>query len=105
LDKIGYALRIDDLPETFALKKDVVKWEEQFWKNKVSDEFFAARLIPRLRCMRHMREVAENAKHFAPIFHSWPNICHGMKTRPIREKKTCITAPMLQHKIRIGPTL
>lgn len=42
LDKIGYALRIDDLPETFALKKDVVKWEEQFWKNKVSDEFFAA---------------------------------------------------------------
>ncbi|MBX7050496.1 MAG: hypothetical protein K1X54_00530 [Flavobacteriales bacterium] len=42
LDKIGYALRIDDLPDFFALKADVIVWEEQFWKNKVDEHFFAA---------------------------------------------------------------
>lgn len=42
IDKIGYALRIDDLPDHFALKEDVIKWEKQFWLNEVNDRFFRA---------------------------------------------------------------
>ena len=29
--KVGFGLRIDDLPDHFALRDDVVRWEEQFW--------------------------------------------------------------------------
>ncbi len=42
LDKVGLALRIDDLPDYFALKKDVIEWESQFWKRAVNDAFFIA---------------------------------------------------------------
>ena len=42
LDKVGLALRIDDLPDHFNLKRDVIEWESQFWKRPVNDKFFLA---------------------------------------------------------------
>jgi hypothetical protein len=42
IDKIGFALRIDDLPDNFKLKQDVIQWEQQFWKNPINDKFFSA---------------------------------------------------------------
>ena len=37
VEKVGFALKIDDLPDTFDKKEKVVSWEKQFWKKKVSD--------------------------------------------------------------------
>jgi hypothetical protein len=42
IDKIGFALRIDDLPEHYHLKRDVVNWESQFWKKKDVKGFWIA---------------------------------------------------------------
>lgn len=42
IDKIGLALRIDNLPDTFSLKKDVIGWESGFWTKPVSPQFFSA---------------------------------------------------------------
>ena len=36
--KVGPALRIDDLPDKYPKKKQVVEWEKRFWKNRISDE-------------------------------------------------------------------
>lgn len=36
--KVGFGLKIDDLPDHYALKDEVIKWESRFWKNKVKDE-------------------------------------------------------------------
>jgi len=44
IDKIGFALCIDDLPEHYKLKQEVIAWEGQFWKNKDSEGFWKAKV-------------------------------------------------------------
>ena len=33
IDKVGFSLRLDDLPAHYAHRDDVILWESQFWKN------------------------------------------------------------------------
>lgn len=33
--KVGFGLRIDDLPDHYPLKETVVEWEDQFWKQQL----------------------------------------------------------------------
>lgn len=42
LEKIGLGLRIDDLPNHFKLKEQVINWENQFHQTSVSDMYFLA---------------------------------------------------------------
>ena len=44
IDKIGFALRIDNLPDHFKLKQQVIDWETQFWKHKDSSGFWRAKV-------------------------------------------------------------
>ena len=41
-NKVGLALRIDNLPETYGQKYQVIKWENQFWKNKIEKNIYIA---------------------------------------------------------------
>jgi len=34
LDKIGFGLRIDDLPDTFSLKEKIIAYEKRYWQKK-----------------------------------------------------------------------
>lgn len=40
--KVGFGLKIDDIPDHYNLKKRVVKWENQFWKNTLKTDIFEA---------------------------------------------------------------
>lgn len=40
--KVGFGLRIDDLPEKYVFKKNVLKWEQQFWEKKIEKGLFSA---------------------------------------------------------------
>ena len=40
--KVGFSLRIDDLPDHFDLKKKVIDWESQYWRKEVEPEVFSA---------------------------------------------------------------
>jgi GT2 family glycosyltransferase len=40
--KVGFSLRIDDLPDHYPLKKSVVEWESQFWKQQLAPEIYEA---------------------------------------------------------------
>ena len=42
LDKVGFSLRIDDLPAHFAHRDSVVEWERQFWTNQFKPGFYFA---------------------------------------------------------------
>lgn len=42
ISKVGCALRIDDLPDTYAQKEHVLEWEGQFWKEKLDDDIYKA---------------------------------------------------------------
>lgn len=40
--KVGFALRIDDIPDSFPLKEKVLKWEQRFWDIKLSKDVYKA---------------------------------------------------------------
>jgi len=42
MDKVGFSLRIDDLPVHFAHRKSVIAWERQFWNQEFKPGFFFA---------------------------------------------------------------
>ncbi|MBX4190499.1 hypothetical protein KW794_00225, partial [Candidatus Saccharibacteria bacterium] len=40
--KVGLGLKIDDLPDYYPLKPDVIKWESQFWKHELEPGLYEA---------------------------------------------------------------
>jgi len=42
IDKVGFSLRIDDLPDHFMHKSDVITWETQFWQNIYCPGYYKA---------------------------------------------------------------
>lgn len=41
-EKVGFGLKIDDLPDYFPLKNHVIEWESQFWKTTIGDNLYEA---------------------------------------------------------------
>jgi hypothetical protein len=44
--KVGFGLKIDDLPDTFRAKQKVINWESQFWQNQIYDQEMGVDLYP-----------------------------------------------------------
>lgn len=42
--KVGFSLKIDDIPDYYPNKEKVKNWEEQFWKEKEQNGHFIARI-------------------------------------------------------------
>ncbi len=42
--KAGLGLRIDDLPESYAKKSDVIEWESQYWQHPLGGDIYLARV-------------------------------------------------------------
>jgi hypothetical protein len=42
INKIGFSLKLDDLPDTFVHKQSVIEWERQFWTIPAFNEFYRA---------------------------------------------------------------
>jgi len=42
IDKVGFSLRIDELPDHFIHKSDVITWETQFWQEVYWPGFYKA---------------------------------------------------------------
>lgn len=42
--KVGFALRIDDIPDSFSAKQKVIRWEEQFWKTEIDKDIYIAQI-------------------------------------------------------------
>jgi len=41
-EKVGFALKIDDLPDHYRDKQKVIDWEKKFWENEVSTDVYDA---------------------------------------------------------------
>jgi hypothetical protein len=41
-DKVGFGLRIDDLPDHYAHKAQVIAWEQQFWQEEILPNVYRA---------------------------------------------------------------
>lgn len=44
LDKVGFGLRIDDLPTSYQFRNEVIDWESQFWESEVEPGVFRANI-------------------------------------------------------------
>lgn len=44
ITKVGFALNISNLPEHYPAKKNVIKWENQFWESKIEDNLYYANI-------------------------------------------------------------
>lgn len=42
ITKVGFGLKIDDLPDHYSRKKEVVEWEKQFWKEEIEPGVYKA---------------------------------------------------------------
>lgn len=42
MDKVGFSLRLDDLPTHFTHRESVITWERQFWTNEFKPGFYFA---------------------------------------------------------------
>ncbi len=42
INKVGFALKIDDIPNYYPQKKEVIKWETKFWDNPISTNLYKA---------------------------------------------------------------
>lgn len=42
IQKVGFSLRIDDIPDCYGKKEDVIAWEKKYWKDKHASGFFLA---------------------------------------------------------------
>jgi hypothetical protein len=42
LEKVGFSLKIDDLPLQYAKREEVKNWEEKFWQNEIAPGIFDA---------------------------------------------------------------
>lgn len=40
--KVGFSLKIDDIPNEYNYKDNVIEWEGQFWKDKIAEGLFNA---------------------------------------------------------------
>lgn len=44
VQKVGFSLKIDDLPDTYVSKKQVIAWERKFYDNLIGDRLYLARI-------------------------------------------------------------
>lgn len=42
IEKVGFALKIDDLPDYYEKKVEVMRWEDKFWKKEIETQLFDA---------------------------------------------------------------
>jgi len=42
VQKVGFSLKIDDLPDSFRNKHEVIAWESQFYQKEIGEKFYEA---------------------------------------------------------------
>jgi hypothetical protein len=44
ISKVGFGLKIDDLPDHYNRKHEVIKWESSFWNNEIEPNVYKAKI-------------------------------------------------------------
>ena len=44
ISKVGFGLKIDDIPDFYPLKSDVLKWEQPYWEKEISENVYKANI-------------------------------------------------------------
>lgn len=63
--KVGFGLRIDDIPECNPLKNDIIKQESQFWKKEIESGLYDASIDTTFALYRPFCNRGKNRRMFA----------------------------------------
>jgi len=66
--KVGFSLKIDNLPDCFTKKNEVIEWEKQYYIKKVSDLLYRATIDTTFALYRPRVKGGSNA--YIPMFRS-----------------------------------
>jgi hypothetical protein len=69
VEKIGMGLKIDDLPDQYNRKQEVIDWEKRYWEIPVAEGVFRAEVDTTLALYR---PYANSAKRVAPAYRTGP---------------------------------
>ena len=61
--KVGFSLKIDDLPDHYKNKDSVISWESQFFKNKTDDGLYRAHIDTTFALYRPWAKGGSNDSH------------------------------------------
>jgi hypothetical protein len=71
--KIGFSLKIDDIPDCYAMKEDVIKWESHFSHDFVKDEFLYRAPIDTTFALYRPRGKRKHANNNIEMYRTaWP---------------------------------
>lgn len=65
IEKIGLGLRLDDLPDHFTRKGEVLQWEGQFWANRWNEMSFLAEVDTTFAMYRGRYHRTDPAAHIS----------------------------------------
>lgn len=76
VDKVGFGLRIDDLPSHYELREQVIAWERQFWQNEVEPGVYRADIDTTFALYRggtthRLRPALRTGPHFVARHEPW----------------------------------
>lgn len=89
--KVGFSLRIDDLPDHFELKDKVIDWESQYWVKEVDPGVYSAAVDTTFALYRpftkngatllehHLRVGKPYSMHHLPWYVDMNNLSDNMK--------------------------
>lgn len=66
--KAGFSICIDDLPDCFRNKRQVVEWESQFWKNEIEPGAYRAPIDTTFAVCKPYLEVMDRNVDFKDMF-------------------------------------
>lgn len=68
--KVGFSLKIDDLPDHYDQKHKVIEWESQFYKEKHGSDFFKAKIDTTFALHRPWSKIGHKGlyKHLRSAF-------------------------------------
>ena len=68
LDKVGFGIRIDDLPDSFSLKDKVVEYEMRYWQKEVKPNLFDAPIDTTFALYRPLSQMKAGEVYTLPAY-------------------------------------
>lgn len=57
INKVGFALELDDIPDHYPLKAKVTKWERQFWEKQLEPDVFLAHIDTTFAVYKSLKQL------------------------------------------------
>ncbi|PRX45752.1 glycosyltransferase [Salegentibacter salegens] len=76
--KVGFSLKIDDLPNTYHFKKEVIDWESKFYQNPKEKNVFIAPIDTTFALYRPFSKRGKRDGSMEMLRTGWPYQCHHL---------------------------